>query len=129
MQIRWLTLILLLTMSCSDGRTGGNAVPAQNDPAKLADGRPRDGTPPSAQAIIAAEDCEPPPCDDVGACARLPIAEVRELQCLVGPSGDTARCSFRMIPGFGSRQDRLRRAERVAFSLRRRGGDSWCIGS
>lgn len=129
MQARWLTPILLMSISCSDGRTGEQERPTENIFANSADEPGLNRSLPSAQAIIAAGDCEPPPCDDVGACARMPIAEVRDLQCLVGPSGETARCSFEMVPGIRSKQEQLRQTRRVTFHLRRHNGDTWCIGT
>ena len=124
-----LTIIALLSVSCSDGRDVGDAHPANNpvpnSKASLLPGK----TPPSAQAIIAAGDCEPPPCDDVGACARMPIVEVRDLQCRTGAAGDTADCSFVMVPDIGSGEYRLRQTARVVYSLKRRSGDAWCIAS
>jgi hypothetical protein len=129
MRMRWLTLILFAAMSCSEGGSGNGSFPADNAFANSGSDNPPDRTPPSAQAIIAATDCRPPPCDDAGACARMPIAEVRELQCRVSPTGDTARCSFEMVPAFESREERARQTARVEFSLRRRDGADWCIGS
>lgn len=59
----------------------------------------------------------------------MPIREVRDLQCRIGAAGDTADCSFVMVPDIGSSEYRLRQTGRVAYRLKRRNGDAWCIAS
>ena len=114
-------LPLILLCSCSEQSTGPVGRP--NEVPGASSSSPINRTEPSVRAIIAARDCEPPPCDDTGACARAMLSDVRNLQCEVDPSGAAARCAFQAVAQVGEGEG----PRAYSFDLRRRDGDNWCI--
>ena len=113
--------LLFVLASCSE-RAGETALPQRSgraaEPAPIVD-----MSPPSVEEIVSANDCVPPPCDDIGACMRAPMTDVRGLQCQLAEGGREARCEFAARLDMSGGED----GRHFSLRLRRLESQDWCI--